>query len=187
MDERKWKSISNEIKKWSNTYLKKSQRNERWNTLQHSTKLWTTSYYHHQGKVPNEVDEYYQHSKYVIDPCKFKFSKVSRILSLRFIKILWQKSSGKAHTTSEEQFNTFSSKQRLVTEEEIHEAQEYFFRKATLERKHFLKKTTYKNITEERKGILYYTGRILPTSAINAAGKMTATMLDLSATKFYLK
>ena len=38
----------------------------------------------------NEVDEYYQHPKYVIDPCKFKFSKVLRILSLikRFIKIL---------------------------------------------------------------------------------------------------
>ena len=58
-------------------------------------------------KVPNEVDEYYQHSKYVIDPCKFKFFKVLKILSLikRFIKILREKSCGKAHTTAEEQFN----------------------------------------------------------------------------------
>ena len=120
-----------------------------------------------KSKVPNEVDEYYQHSKYVIDPCKFKFSKVLKILSLtkRFIKILRQKSSGKAHTTSEEQFNT--SKQLIVTEEEICQAQEYFFRKATLEIKHFLKETTHKNITD-----------------ITAAGKMTATMLDLSATTF---
>ena len=47
-----------------------------------------------------------------------------------------------------------------------------------------MKKTTYKNITEERKGILYYTGRILTITAITAAGKMTATMLDLSATTF---
>ena len=47
-----------------------------------------------------------------------------------------------------------------------------------------MKETTYKNITEERNGILYYTGRILPTSAITVAGKMTATMLDLSATTF---
>ena len=81
-----------------------------------------------------------------------------RILSLtkRFIKILREKSSGKAHTTSEEQFNT--SKQLIVTEEEIREAQEYFFRKATLEIKHFLKERTYKNIIEERNGILYHTG-----------------------------
>ena len=43
-----------------------------------------------KSKVPNEVDEYYQHSKYVIDLCKFKFSKVLRTLSLikRFIKTL---------------------------------------------------------------------------------------------------
>ena len=47
-----------------------------------------------------------------------------------------------------------------------------------------MKETTYKNITEERNGILDYTGRILPTSAITAAGKMTATMSDLSATTF---
>ena len=137
-----------------------------------------------RSKVPNEVDEYYQHSKYLINPRKFKFSKVLRILSLikRFIKILQEKSSGKAHTTSEEQFNT--SKQLTVTEEEIYQAQEYFFRKATLKIKHFLKEATYKNITEERNGTLYYTGRILPTLAITAAGEMTTTMLDLSATTF---
>ena len=131
----------------------------------------------------NGVDEYYQHSKYVTDPCKFKFSKVLRILSLikKFINILQEKSSGKAHK-SEKQFKT--SRQLLVTEEEICQAQEYFFRKATLEKKYFLKETTYTNITEERNGILYYTGRILPTSAITAAGKMTATMFDLSATTF---
>ena len=49
-----------------------------------------------------------------------------------------------------------------------------------------MEETTYKNITEERNGILYYTGRILPTSAITAAGKMTAAMLDLSATTFFV-
>ena len=137
-----------------------------------------------KSKVPNEVDEYYQHSKYVIDPCKFKLSKVLRILSLikRFIKILREKTSGKAHATSEEQFNT--SKQLTVTEEEIRQAQEYFFQESKSRNKTFFKETTYKNITEERNGILYYTGRILPTSAITAAGKITATMLDSSATSF---
>ena len=50
--------------------------------------------------------------------------------------------------------------------------------------KYFLKETTYKNITEERNGMFYYTRRILSTSAINDAGKMTVTMLDLSVTIF---
>ena len=49
-----------------------------------------------------------------------------------------------------------------------------------------MEETTYKNITEERNGTLYYTGRILPTSAITGARKMTATMLDLSATTFFV-
>ena len=61
------------------------------------------------------------------------------IINQKIINIFQVKSSGKAHT-SEKQFKT--SRQLLITEEEICQAQEYFFRKATLEKKHFLKEMT---------------------------------------------
>ena len=50
-----------------------------------------------------------------------------------------------------------------LTSADIKCALDCFFRKCTLEIKHFLKKKVYEKISEERNGILYYTGRILPS------------------------
>ena len=166
MDERKWKSISNKIKKWGNTYFMRSQRNERWNTLKHSIKLWTNS------KVLNEVDEYCQHSKYVIDPCKFKFWKVLRILSLikksstyfkwnQVVKLIHQKSNSK------HQGNFLLQKKKFVKLKNI-------FSEKQLSKKSIFWKKRHKQISQ-KKEMVYFTIQE-GYSAITAAGKMTANV-----------
>ena len=50
----------------------------------------------------------------------------------------------------------------FLSEADIKNAADYFYKKATLEVKHFAKESQYKNISVEKKNILYYTGRILP-------------------------
>ena len=49
-----------------------------------------------------------------------------------------------------------------LTEEEIIAAKMYFFKKATLEVKRFLKPFQYKDVSQEIDDVLTYTGRILP-------------------------
>ena len=71
-----------------------------------------------------------------------------------------------------------------LSDEEILAAKEYFFRKATLEVKKSIKPTQYQKISIERDGILYYSGRILPTDNIKITGEMSTVMKDLAADTF---
>lgn len=64
------------------------------------------------------------------------------------------------------------------------QAEDYFFKKATLEVKNFVKRSKYENVSQEIDGILYYSGRILPTDKIDIIVPMTAVMQDLHATTF---
>ena len=50
------------------------------------------------------------------------------------------------------------SKVILFTENKLKEAENYFFKKATLEVKKFGKPSQYEKISAEAKGILYYNG-----------------------------
>ena len=63
------------------------------------------------------------------------------------------------------------SKIILFTENELKEAENYFFKKAPLEVKKFAKPSQYEKIFTEANGILYYSGRILPAEGINAVLK----------------
>lgn len=58
------------------------------------------------------------------------------------------------------------------------------FRKATNEVKQFVKPSFYEHRSKEVKGILYYTGRILPTETVESVGVMTEVMKDLCPTTF---
>ena len=49
----------------------------------------------------------------------------------------------------------------MLTDEEIQYSLDYFFRKATEEVKALVDQKVYENISFERNGILYYTGRVL--------------------------
>lgn len=78
------------------------------------------------------------------------------------------------------------SKLILFTEKELKEAENYFFKKATLKVKKFAKPSQYETISTEANGILYYNQRILSTGGISAACEMTAVMKDLASTTFYV-
>ncbi|XP_066919513.1 uncharacterized protein [Clytia hemisphaerica] len=83
--------------------------------------------------------------------------------------------------------NNFKIQQKILfylSDEDILKSKQYFFRKATQEVKHFNHNSKFKKISEEKDGILYYTGRILPTDQITAIGKATNAMKDLSAKTF---
>ena len=129
--------------------------------------------------VPQEVEECYEFSNYLIDPNKRRFKTVVRIIALvlKFVKNLRKK--GRPLQDRKQ-----VSKVILFTEDELKEADNYFFKKATLEVKKFAKPSQYEKISTEAKGILYFNGRILPTDGISAACEMTAVMKDLASTSF---
>ena len=95
---------------------------------------------------------------------------------LKFIKLV--------KTKSPQKFQNNDVNSITLSDEEILAAKEYFFRKATLEVKRFIKPTQYQKISIERDGILYYSGRILPTDNIKITGEMSTVMKDLAADTF---
>ena len=60
----------------------------------------------------------------------------------------------------------------------------YFFKKATLEVKRFLKPFQYKDVSQEIDDVLTYTGRILPTDDVIIVGRAMQVMKDLTSTMF---
>ena len=59
----------------------------------------------------------------------------------------------------------------------------YFFRKATLEVKEF-SGNSYKKVSTEKSGILYYSGRILPSQEFTNKIELSDACLDLAASSF---
>ena len=59
-----------------------------------------------------------------------------------------------------------------------------FFKKGTAEVKHFAQKRAYKDLSRESLGILYYTGRILPSQKIDSKAQLSDVCLDLSQASF---
>ena len=134
---------------------------------------------YYNESIPHEVTECYKFSSYLLDPNKHQFRNVVRIMAfvLKFIKLVKTKPPQKFQNNNDVNSITLS-------DEEILAAKEYFFRKATLEVKRFIKPTQYQKISIERDGILYYSGRILPTDNIKITGEMSTVMKDLAADTF---
>ena len=157
----------------------------------------------------NEISQRSKFSNYVIDPNKFRFRKIVRIVALifKFIKNLKGK-IGKANTveiseskipsqfsfcndkylvTQEKTNSKFACQSTLIVElsnENLITALNYFYKKATLEVKHFLDKNSYKNISVEKCGILYYSGRILPSQRFDNKLNLSDVCIDLSMASF---
>ena len=72
----------------------------------------------------------------------------------------------------------------LLSDDEIQKASRYYFLKATQEVLHFAKQEDYKDISTLKDGVLHYTGRILPTQAVESVVTLTDVMKDLSTTSF---
>ena len=164
-----------------------------------------------EKQVPDEVGLRYKFCNYVLDPNRFRFRKVVRVLALifRFLKNfeIVKKRSPKfledsAHFNIPEIFSHHESnylvttgtnskglqcQQGLVVELPdifIKNALAYYFIKSTLEIKHFLSKQKYCNISKDIGGILYYTGRILPDQNVTNHLSLAEASFDLSEKTF---
>ena len=191
--------------------IKSEIHDEEW-ISKHLAVMYPVQCYPIIGPTLNEIGERYLFSEYLIDPNKFRFRKVVRILGLvfLFVKNLLIKTKkvskiSKFQLTDEKLPNQFhfSGDKFLVTqgkymapfqckagltvelnEEILMISLNYFFRKGSLEIKHFLNKNSYKNISKEKNSILYYTGRILSSQKINNKLNLADVCLDLSMTTF---
>ena len=164
--------------------------------------------------VPVEVGDRYKFSQYLIDPNKFRYKTVLRILSLVFIFLeklteKWNQRCGKNKSLAflrKRDFSVcasnkinvtghyfvtrvnFSPKASIlvvhVTDEMLNAAKAYFFEKASSEVIHFLEPSKFEKISTLNDGILYHTGRILLVQEIDGREHLADVCLDLSAAKF---
>ena len=132
--------------------------------------------------IPEEVARRYEFSQYIIDPNRRRFRTIVRILAwvMKFIKILKNKVKKKFHQNAE---NSSSEEPGRLTDDDVKNAENYFFRSATREVKQFVKEKQYAKFSKEKDGILIYTGRLLPDE-ISAVTPMTSVMKDLASTTF---
>ena len=135
---------------------------------------------HHAATMPDPIQlaqQRYQFSLYIIDPNRHRFSTVIRILAyvLRFCNNIISKYRHKI---------TPEPKSLILDEKEIIQAEQYFYRKGTMEIQQFLPKSKYEKISQLKDNILMYTGRILPSQQVSVVGRYTDTMKDLSSTTF---
>ena len=139
--------------------------------------LETTSY-----NIINQdrIKERYQFSQYLIDPNKFCFHKVVRIMAIvqKFVKKL------KSKRSNIQAVNKIQLKDFVLTDEDIEDSEIYFFKKATNEIKKFNKEKFYNKFSQMKDGILWYTGRILPDDEVSITGRYTAAMIDLCSSSF---
>ena len=150
-------------------------------------------------------------SKYVMDPNRFNFCKVVRIfaLFLKCVKIWYKKNTktGRKSKVLSRYVKTIGVKNEKVlqplvdakptsrfqnkdveeftalTEDEVQLSLDYFFQKASDEVKSFVHPKQYKNISVEKNGILYFTGRV-PLNNVSFECTMTDVMIDLTTGTF---
>jgi hypothetical protein len=168
----------------------------------------------HAPFVPKSVGDRYKFSQYVLDPNKFRFRKSVRVLGIAFLFLTKLRNKVKKSlsttiecntndlqcnkvipfdkdkylvTTGSDIDGTFKCKSGLVVEipiSMINAALQYYFRIATKEVKHFLPEYRYTKISEEKSGILYHTGRILPTQEIGKDPTLCDVCFDLTKSTF---
>ena len=158
--------------------------------------------------VPDAVGDRYKFSNYVVNPCRFRFRTVLRIVGLvfLFIKKISVKRTERLKRTfrclepysrddSVDQISVFSfsfssapSVSKFVVvhllKDVLSAAKNYFFRKATLEVQKFVDPKKYTNISVLKDGILYFTSRILVTQKIDGRLNFADAVLDLSEATF---
>ena len=132
-----------------------------------------------------EISAHYEFSQYLIDPNTRKFASVVRVVAIikKFIHMCRHKIAIRKGISDIPNTGRMSDVLTL-TDKELTEGRNYFFKKATSEVKRFVKKQEYNKISTERDGILYYTGRIMPKQNVNAVAKLTDVMKDLSDMSF---
>jgi len=138
-----------------------------------------------RSTLPEEVKERYFFSSYLLDPNKFGFRKVLRILAivLKFSYLL--KSLAKIKGSKKHPNVSSDDKPAIIlTKEDIALAELCYWRKGSAEVCHFVKADKYKRFTKDVNGVLTYSGRILESDNIQITTPMTNAMKDLQSTTF---
>ena len=133
--------------------------------------------------VGEKTKDMYKFSKYVIDPNRYsQFSKVVNQLTLVYKFIRLFKAVGSISKLKATVLGGIAD-WKLVTaqNEDTLSAKNYYYRKATAEIKQFHKKKLKQ--FKEKDGILYFTGRLLPTD-VNVVTPLAETMKDLKQITF---
>ena len=161
--------------------------------------------------VPQEVGDRYSFSNYLIDPNKYRFRTVNRILALvfMFLSKINDRRNMRCNTDKtlrflrDRDFSICASQREVghffcgsvnlvepvslvvrIPEKMMNAAKAYFFEKASSEVTKFLDPKKYKNISTLNDGILYHTGRILMVQQIDSRSHIADACLDLSASTF---
>ena len=140
----------------------------------------------HKGNIPEEVTSRYCLSNYILDPNKFHFSKVIRIVSLviKFVNLLKNTKINKARRKSKRLEIVTEIEIQSISEKVMDLSEGYYFRRASPEAKHSVKEAQYTNFSKEKDGKLLYTGQIVPTYSTSITGSMTNAIQDLTAATF---
>ena len=133
--------------------------------------------------ILNEVNQCYDFSKYLLDPNKYRFKTIVRIMAFVF-KFINNARKNTKRISSKQNKEDDMQGMVLLTDNDIEVSKRYLFKKATLEVKRFLKASQYEKISIEKHGILFYSGRILPTDTVNTIGEISSVVKDLSSDTF---
>ena len=160
------------------------------------------------GKFDEEVKSRYKYSKYLVDPNRFRFRKVLRIMGLvlKFIRNaaakvprVIQNSCFQHKCPNDLPSNFLSHIDRFivttgssclaglvveVSEDMLNWAFNYLAKKSSAEVQHFVDKRKYTNISKQIDEILYYSGRILPDQKFQGNPELCEAALDLCRTTF---
>ena len=130
-----------------------------------------------------KIKQRYLFSNYIIDPNYRRFKTVIRItaICIMYIRSLHHRIKLKTKPP----LPPFEKPITLIIPEDVIDAaKSYFFMKATLEVKMFVKPKRYNKIAQTSNEMLTYTGRILPTDSVSIVGNATEVMKDLSSSTF---
>ena len=130
--------------------------------------------------IQTKVGERYSFSRYIIDPCKFNWSKFIHLLGtvLKCCKV-WKGESSKFQKSP-----TAGKIEPITTlnDDDIKKAEDYLFKITTLEVKKFQDVKKLKGGPfEEKDGILYYVGRLLEVHTLEDVG---SGLIDLKPLTF---
>ena len=204
------KLSNDEVKDFSKEFLGNDITDPEW-----VQKQLSESYYSglREGTM-EKVGKMYKYSKYIIDPNKFHFTKVVRVLSLVFLFVRnIRRNISRKRGLKVSVFNSSIKLPSLfsicddkilitegkgpllkcpkglvveISEQCMLESLHYFFRKATRELKHFNQKSAHEKISTEKDGLLFYTGRILPSQKFDNKSDLNLSdvCIDLSTSTF---
>ena len=201
----------NDLEQYKTELIKSDVQDDEWVRKQLS---YMYCYYNigDKDKSLDEIAKRYKFSNYVIDPNRFRFKKVVRVMGLVILFVqkllskrnkalkMFQKCdhplpnqfqfSGDKYLVTQGKYNEpYKCKQGFtiqLTEEILLLSLQYFYHKATMEVKEFLPRNSYEKISVEKNGILYQTGRILPTQKISNKLNLADVCLDLNMTTFFV-